>query len=276
MYTGSMCGAGLHVFGVWNYVIANADARGYLEINPKIVSTVLGCKPEEVQAGIDYLSEVDSNSHNPAEEGRRIVREGQRLYRIVSYMYYREMRDAEAKREYDRAYVAARRAERREAKERPITTSRTESESVVKNTTNYDMSYMSPQAEAEAEEEVNTTTTPARVVDTWNRLTDGKLPKAKLTDKRAGVIRTRLKEDGWFADFEAALAYILADPWYTGGNDRNWVATLDFLLQAGKSTQLAERAEAKAISGAGKPKPPQRSLVQQMADQRAGWEAAGK
>ena len=91
----------------------------------------------------------------------------------------------------------------------------------------------------------------AEVVTIWNELTQGKLPHAKSSLNRQKVIQTRLKEPGWLPDFRAACAYLAETPWYTGHNDRQWVATIDFALQAGKATELAEKATQQAPQSAG-------------------------
>jgi hypothetical protein len=155
MYTGSMYGCGMHVFAVWNFVLANSDAKGYLEINPRLLAATLGGPATEVQAAIDYLSSADENSRNPDEEGRRIVREGQFLYRIVSHKKYRDMRDSEGKKEYDRNY---RREERARGK------SSLSSEDVVKNTNVVDESLKSSQVEVEVEV-INTKASPTKSDD---------------------------------------------------------------------------------------------------------------
>lgn len=91
---------------------------------------------------------------------------------------------------------------------------------------------------------------PLQVVESWNTITSGKLPKAKLTTKRRDLIRTRVKEDGWLDDFKAACAYVVKSAFHLGQNDRGWVATLDYLLQAGKATELAEKSTAPIPQGA--------------------------
>ena len=91
----------------------------------------------------------------------------------------------------------------------------------------------------------------SEVVTIWNTVTAGKLPTAKLTPKRQALIKTRLKEPGWLPDFRAACAYLAESSWHQGNNDRNWIATLDFILQAGKATELAEKATQPAKTGIG-------------------------
>ena len=90
----------------------------------------------------------------------------------------------------------------------------------------------------------------ADVVAIWNEATQGKLPQAKSTLKRQSVIQTRLKEPGWLPDFRAACSFLAETPWYTGANDQGWVATLDYALQVGKATELAEKATQPARQGA--------------------------
>lgn len=96
----------------------------------------------------------------------------------------------------------------------------------------------------------NPVVSPAEVVALWNESTAGRLPAAKLTTKRQATIKTRLKEAGWWIDFQAACAFMSGTPFYRGENDRQWVATLDFALQSGKATELAEKATQPATRGA--------------------------
>jgi len=141
MFSGSMMGAGSHVQIVMTYAIANADEKGFVELNPVLLSAMIGDPQERIREAIDYLCRPDPNSRTPDEEGRRLVREGQFLYRLVNYGKYREIRDKEARREQNRE---AKRRQR--ARERDV--------SNVSNVSNgQHMSAMSAQAEAEAEAE---------------------------------------------------------------------------------------------------------------------------
>ena len=90
---------------------------------------------------------------------------------------------------------------------------------------------------------------PQSIIDTWNTAIAGKLPHAKLTPKRAAQIKSRLKEPGWLGDFTTACKYLAETPWYTGQNDRQWIATIDFALQSGRATELAEKAAKPAPAG---------------------------
>jgi len=104
-----------------------------------------------------------------------------------------------------------------------------------------------PEPEPEPEPEKNHGQKAAAVIDAWNTATIGKLPNAKLTSKREAIIRQRLKESGWFTDFQNACLYLANAPFYTGQNERGWAATIDFALQAGRATELAEKATQPAI-----------------------------
>ena len=104
LYTGSMIGAGCVVFAIWPYALANCDAEGYVELNPKLLAMVLGASVQEIQQAIDFLMRPDPDSRSKAEDGRRIVKEGQFLYRLVNYEKYRAIRDKQDRREYQREW----------------------------------------------------------------------------------------------------------------------------------------------------------------------------
>lgn len=104
LYTGSMVGAGCVVFAVWPYALANCDAEGYVELNPKLLAMVLGASVQEIEQAITFLMRPDPDSRSKTEDGRRVVKEGQFLYRIVNYAKYREIRDKQDRREYQREW----------------------------------------------------------------------------------------------------------------------------------------------------------------------------
>jgi len=62
MYTGSMHGAGLNVFALWPWILANKDENGVTEVNPDFVAPQLGCCAQQVQEALDYLTRPDANS----------------------------------------------------------------------------------------------------------------------------------------------------------------------------------------------------------------------
>lgn len=101
-FSGSMYGAGINVFAVWGYIIANTGKDSLVDLNPAMLANTLGCAPDDVVAAIAYLSSPDPGSRSKADEGRRIVREGQFQYRVVNHATYRSIRCDEDRKEYNR------------------------------------------------------------------------------------------------------------------------------------------------------------------------------
>lgn len=158
-FTGSMTGAGLNVFAVWGYVIANA-VNSQVELNPKMLAPILGTTEGEVVTAIKYLCEPDPHSRSPAANGRRIIQEGAFAYHVVNHQAYRAIRDEQDRREYNREKKAEGRA-----KGVNVTPSRRVNTSVKRSIAR---STRSAQAEAETDTEAETTTT-ARVRANWVR-----------------------------------------------------------------------------------------------------------
>jgi hypothetical protein len=104
-----MVGAGLNVFAVWNYIVTKTHF-GMIELNPKLLRAILGGELEDIEGAIKYLSEPDAESRSKDEGGRRIVKEGQFLYRVVNWEAYQTIRDEEGLREYNRRKQAEYRA----------------------------------------------------------------------------------------------------------------------------------------------------------------------
>ena len=102
MFTGSMMGSGAAVFAVMTYAIANADEKGMVELNPQLLAAVIGESKELIELAIESLMKPDYKSRSPEEKGKRIIKEGQFLYRLVNYQKYRSIRDEEARLEYQR------------------------------------------------------------------------------------------------------------------------------------------------------------------------------
>ncbi len=117
MYQGSMVGAGLNVFAVWNYIVTNTHF-GVIELNPKLLKAILGGEIEEIQAALDFLGKPDPESRSKIEEGRRIVKEGQFQYRVVNWQEYQTMKNADDLREYNRVKQAEYRARVKQMKMR--------------------------------------------------------------------------------------------------------------------------------------------------------------
>jgi hypothetical protein len=100
MYEGSMYGMGAVPFAVWGYVISHYDEQGYVELNPRMLADTIGEDEVSISAAITQFEKPDPNSRFKAEQGRRLVREGQFLYRVPSAPEYRKIWNREHRREY--------------------------------------------------------------------------------------------------------------------------------------------------------------------------------
>mgnify|MGYP001590420410 FL=1 len=109
-FTGSMFGAGLHVFALWGYVIANSTKTGAVEINPKMLSSVLGCAEADILKAVSVLTAPDPSSRSKKEAGARLIKEGEYLFKIVNHGLYKDIRNEDERREYFRVKQAEHRA----------------------------------------------------------------------------------------------------------------------------------------------------------------------
>lgn len=116
MYTGSMVGKGALFFAVWGYVISHFvpdRAHGaWVELNPTILSTILGEPETAIASKIDEMCQPDAKSRTEAEQGRKLVRLGPFAYRVVNGAAYRAIRDEESRREQNRKAQATYRSKR--------------------------------------------------------------------------------------------------------------------------------------------------------------------
>ena len=114
MYEGSMIGVGAPVFAVWGYVIAKMkpDATvGYqVELNPKLLSFIIGEKKEVIEQALKVLCSPDKDSRTKEEQGRRLVKIGEFDYRVVNGLKYATIKNEEQRREKNREAQARFRA----------------------------------------------------------------------------------------------------------------------------------------------------------------------
>jgi hypothetical protein len=71
-----------------------------------LVAAIIGTSPDKIQLALDYLCSPDPESRSKLEDGRRLVKEGQFMYRMVNFAEYRERMSLESKAEYMRNYRA--------------------------------------------------------------------------------------------------------------------------------------------------------------------------
>lgn len=113
-FTGSMVGAGAHVFAVWGYIIANTRPDGLVEMNPPILAAMIGCSVDDVRGALDYLMSPDPQSRSTLHDGRRLLQESTFLYRVPNHNDYRAIRDENDRRAYMRKYMKGYRAKEKE------------------------------------------------------------------------------------------------------------------------------------------------------------------
>lgn len=103
MYTGSMVGAGALPFAIMGYVIAaqrpHRELGSVVELNPVLLATILGEDVKDVEKGLRFLCEPDTNSRSKEHGGRRLVEAGPFLYQVVNGAKYRAIRDEESRLE---------------------------------------------------------------------------------------------------------------------------------------------------------------------------------
>ncbi|HUV63641.1 MAG TPA: hypothetical protein VMW24_07055 [Sedimentisphaerales bacterium] len=90
MYTGSLYGAGMHVFAVWGWVLAHKNVEGLVEVNPRLVAAELGGTVEQVEASLEYLMAPDPESRSTQDDGRRLRHIEQFEYEVVNHDKYVE------------------------------------------------------------------------------------------------------------------------------------------------------------------------------------------
>lgn len=101
MYTGSMMGMGTDVFSVMGYVIAHGE-KGQVELNPKLLSVLLGMSEEAAEKAIACLCAPDPRSRNKEHDGARLIKTGTFTYTITGWEKYHPAANNQDRREYFR------------------------------------------------------------------------------------------------------------------------------------------------------------------------------
>jgi hypothetical protein len=103
MYEGSMRGSGSAFFAVWGYVISHMrpshEHGATVELNTEIIGFLIGENVEVVEQQIARMCNPDPKSRTKDEEGRKLVKIGEYLFRVVNGAKYRAIRNAEKRKE---------------------------------------------------------------------------------------------------------------------------------------------------------------------------------
>ncbi len=102
LYSGSMIGAGPVAFALWPYIITNArpDDGSLIDLNPDLISAIIGCTPKEIQEAVDFFCQPDNRSRTPKANGCRLIKKSPLTYFVVNLEQYRFLDDSDDRREY--------------------------------------------------------------------------------------------------------------------------------------------------------------------------------
>ena len=217
---------------VFMALLAIADPKGYVIGTDVALARRLNMSLPDFQAVIARLMAPDPESNSKEEEGRRIVpSDGERGYRLVNYLKYRNTRDEDARREYQRHYRANYRAEGRD-KARPVNIGQLGQP-------------QSTQAEAEAEAEQErgaVAPSPSALpgeVEQWN--SHPELPAVRTVSKaRLAKLRACRKDPFFATNWQAAIERIRQSRFCCGQNNRGWKADFDWFLEPDTVAKVME------------------------------------
>ncbi|HSW47097.1 MAG TPA: hypothetical protein VLM89_16150 [Phycisphaerae bacterium] len=88
---------------VWISMLAMANAKGHVDTSLPGLARAANVSLEECKAAISVLSSPDQYSRTPDHEGRRIEAQAGG-WRILNYQKYRDSRDEEVRKEYQREW----------------------------------------------------------------------------------------------------------------------------------------------------------------------------
>lgn len=95
-------------------LLAVADPTGHVIGTDVAIARRLNMPLKEFEKCVAELMQPDPDSNSKEEGGKRVVpSEGERGYRLVNYVAYRDMRDEDQRREYMRNYMREYRASKR-------------------------------------------------------------------------------------------------------------------------------------------------------------------
>lgn len=122
LWTGTLYGRSdpQHVF---IYLLCHADREGFVDVSPPAIAGATGLPLDRVQAALVELEAPDPNSRSGEQDGRRLERiDAHRPWgwRVVNFLPYRNLKDADMVREQTRERVKKHRETRGNA---PVTRS---------------------------------------------------------------------------------------------------------------------------------------------------------
>jgi len=118
MYDGTLARRGpWEALVTFQQMLILCDHHGIVDIHPEVISRRTLIPLEIIEKGIEELSKPDPESRRSDEDGRRIVKIDDNRswgWKIVNYSHYRQIRDTDERREYQRNYMRQKRAKARQ------------------------------------------------------------------------------------------------------------------------------------------------------------------
>jgi len=101
----------LEIRYVWFCLLALADREGFVDMTMPAISRRINIHESVVKQAIEKFLLPDPSSRTPTEDGRRLeaIRESFG-WRIINYLYYRDLRNEESRREYMKEYMRTKRS----------------------------------------------------------------------------------------------------------------------------------------------------------------------
>lgn len=113
MYDGTLASRGpWQALVTFQQMLILADRRGVVDMTPEAIARISTIPIDIIRAGIEALEQPDPGSRTRDENGKRIIRLDPARdwgWRIVNYEKYRQIRNEEDRREYQRKWMADKR-----------------------------------------------------------------------------------------------------------------------------------------------------------------------
>lgn len=217
-----------------------ADAKGYVMMTDSAIARRIGAPLEEVQWGLEQLSQPDPASRTPDSEGRRVEALKGHGYgwRIINYESYRALRDADQIREATKKRV--RRFREKKRQETPVGNADvTHGNADVTECNAGNAIKKESKKEKESKNKDKGSAVGAEVVALWNSL-EG-FPKVQSMPKgRTAHLKARLDDPFFAQNYAEAIKRIASSRFLSGDNDRRWRADFDWLIKPDSVARIME------------------------------------
>ena len=110
IFNSSIMEEDLEVRYIWFCLLTLADCEGFIDMTIAAISRRINLGEPAVNNAIDKFMQPDPSSRTATQEGRRLEKIRESFgWKIVNYIYYRNLRSEETRRDYMRNYMKGRR-----------------------------------------------------------------------------------------------------------------------------------------------------------------------